>query len=297
MTSPGDGVSGGTGPSARVPRDSPPPGRPLPEPGTLALPEPGEVQVWWARLDPGNLTEDTRERLRADVDADRLAKLARYRLAADQDRGLVGHVLLRRVLSGLTGTPPAALDFDVHCPHCDSDEHGKPYLVRTDGGPVPEFNLSHSGPLVAVGLTADRPVGVDVEAARRVDWNSLRGSVFDDAEWQATEQTPEPDRLRTQLWSRKEAAVKASGHGLALPLRQVVVFGTPAIGEPDEPARAGTARSWSTRLPQEAGSAWGRDLDLGPDAGGAVAVHDTVPAPGQDEDDPVAQLSVLFVTI
>jgi 4'-phosphopantetheinyl transferase len=255
-------------------------------PGALPVPAPGEIQVWWSRVDAGRLPEPVRERLRADVDPARLEKLARFRLPADRDRGLAGHALLRRVLAGMTGARPAALRFGVHCPACDSDEHGKPYLLGADGAAIPQFNLSHSGPVVAVGLTMGRPVGIDVEAARQVDWTTLRRSVFADAEWAATQDAPEPDRLRTQLWSRKEAAVKASGHGLALPLKGVGVYGASAAGPAAGPA-------WATRLPEGAGLAWGRDLDLGADVGAAVAVHDVSSAPA----DPVTGVSVLFVTI
>jgi 4'-phosphopantetheinyl transferase len=113
--------------------------------------------------------------------------------------------------------------------------------------------------VVAVALSAaGRPVGVDVEARRSMDWAPLRRNVFGDPEWEATAAAPDPERERFLTWARKEAAVKASGHGLALGLSGV--------------RTRSAADGWSAALPEGVGYVTGWDLDTTPEHAGAVGV-------------------------
>ncbi|MFI7586201.1 4'-phosphopantetheinyl transferase family protein [Spongisporangium articulatum] len=220
-----------------------------------------DVELFWAAVDAGRLSESTRASLRLDVDPDRLAKLGRFVRAEDRDRGLAAHALLRRVLADRLDVRPAELVFETFCAACGEVGHGKPSVV---GAPV-EFNLSHSGERVVVALApAGVPVGVDVETRRGVDWAGLRRQVFTDAEWARTGAHPDPDAERTRTWARKEAAVKAVGHGLAMPLRTVET-------RPLEGLRDAAGPVWSVDLPQGAGRLDGTDVDLG-GYPGAVAV-------------------------
>lgn len=236
----------------------------IPSPGTHPAPEGSALEIWWARVDAGNFPDPVRDRLAADLDPDRLAKVARFRRPADRDRGLAAHSLLRRVLAAVTGTAPAQVRLGSFCVPCGEYGHGKPFLdTGEDARPV-EINLSHSGEVVIMALAAPGvQVGVDAEQGRTVDWNAMRSTIFADQEWAATERRSsvrEQEHRRLVTWSRKESAVKASGHGLSLPLRDVVT-----VDAPDGPA-------WSALLPGGAGRVAGTDLDLAPDIAAAVAV-------------------------
>ncbi len=92
---------------------------------------------------------------------------------------------------------------------------GKPSLP---GGPC--FNLAHSGRL-AVLAVSDLPVGVDVEKIAPLR-ASLPPRVLTETEraWMA----PDPERRFAFLWTRKEAALKWSGHGITLPMRDLSVL-------------------------------------------------------------------------
>lgn len=235
----------------------------VPAPGALSVPEPEDIQVWWARLEPGSLSAATRARLAADLDPATLRRADRYVRPADRDRALAGHSLLRRLLAAVAGGRPAELELGTHCGHCDSTEHGKPFL-KAAGGPPAEVNLSHSGPVVCVALAGPGTgVGIDVEARRGVEWATLRRSVFADSEWAVTEAAAVPERSRTDVWARKEAAVKSCGWGLSMPLAQVVVTAD------DED----WAHGWTAALTGGTGTAHGHDVDLGADVAAAVAVH------------------------
>ncbi|HST82533.1 MAG TPA: 4'-phosphopantetheinyl transferase superfamily protein [Kineosporiaceae bacterium] len=243
-------------------------GERLPDPGGLPAPTGKQVQVWWARVPVGRMDDALREALATDLDSATLARLDRFHQVKDRDRGLAAHSLLRRLLAAVAGATPSELVLNTRCAGCGETDHGKPYLDV--GTPVPpvEVNLSHSWEVVCVALTAPGiQVGVDVEYRRSVDWGALRRSVFADLEWAVTEETDDPARHRMDAWARKEASVKASGHGMTLPFRDV----------PIENAGWG---GWTTKLPAGAGSAAGWDLDLDPEVAAAVAIqHPEQPDP------------------
>lgn len=257
------------------------------------------VELVWASVAAGHLDGATRAGLEADVDDVRLAKLQRFHRQEDRDRGLAAHALLRRELVALVGGSPAGLRLQTRCAACGSREHGKPELP---GRPV-EFNLSHSGDLVCVALApAGAPVGVDVEQLRAVNWTALRRSVFADAEWTATAAAPDPDAARTQVWARKEAAVKASGHGLALPLRRVdVAAGHPWVANLGDGRPAATG--WDVRLGASGPDGGGPGPDgrgPGPDGPGQAPPHAAAVAvllPGDASDPRTPKLAVRHVVL
>jgi 4'-phosphopantetheinyl transferase len=254
-------------------------------------PAPGEVLVWWAELPAGGLgaaghlgtgpgeAGDPPGRLAAHLDEGTRERLRRMRRAEDRDRGVLAHSLARRVLAAAVGGEPPDVELQVTCRTCGSREHGKPRLAP--GVPdAPEFNLTHSGRVVAVALApAGAQIGVDVEACRSMDWDPLRRNVFGDDEWAASGAAADPERERFAVWARKEAAVKASGHGLALGLSKVRTSAAPG--------------GWSAELPEGAGRVAGWDLDTTPEHVGAVGV--LLPATAASADTangPSVQLSV-----
>jgi 4'-phosphopantetheinyl transferase len=120
-------------------------------------------------------------------------------------------------------------------------EHGKPYLC--DG--ALQFNLSHSGAALLVGLSRDA-LGVDLEAPRR------ERPVLDLAQrWFAPSEAAALARLPVaqqqaaflRLWTCKEAVLKAHGRGIGHGLDRVE-FALSAAGEIEglrEPVQAGSA--------------------------------------------------------
>ena len=232
----------------------------------------GELQVWWAAVPDGGLgavgdlgdPEAGRPpgALAADLDDATRTRLRRMARPEDRDRGVLAHSLARRLLAAAVGGRPRDVELGRHCAGCGSGEHGKPFLrtlPQGATGPAPQFNLTHSGRVVAVVLgPADLPVGVDVEAVRELDWAPLRRNVFADDEWAAAGLAADADRERFAVWARKEAAVKASGHGLALGLSRVGTV-------------SGAGR-WSATLPGGVGHVTGWDLDTARRHVGAVGV-------------------------
>ena len=172
---------------------------------------------------------------------------ARLRQPADRDRFLVAHSLLRIQLGRRLGVEPSAVAL--------SDGEGKPRLATPE--PEVEFSLSHSGQRVAVAVAVGFAVGVDVEwvGAER-DLGALIERALSPGERSQLAGLAGPARQEAfyRYWVRKEAAVKATGHGLGAPLRAITV------SAPSEPAEL---LSWDADDPPPSGAIGLRDLDPG----------------------------------
>jgi 4'-phosphopantetheinyl transferase len=103
---------------------------------------------------------------------------------------------------------------------------GKPRLAGSEPDCGLVFNVSHSGDLGLIALALDTALGVDVERHRYMpNKDGMAERCFAESElawWRAL-----PEALRAlaffDLWSCKEAFVKATGEGIALGLETCVV--------------------------------------------------------------------------
>lgn len=87
-----------------------------------------------------------------------------------------------------------------------------------------DFNISHAGRYVVLSFTTTGNTGVDIEEIKPVNRQEFR-DVFTLKEWESLEQSPQAELLFYQLWTKKEAVVKAIGKGLYLPLTDIDVSG------------------------------------------------------------------------
>jgi len=192
----------------------------------------GTVDVWLANL----TTVDKRvEQLLCEHERERAARLLgdRHRVLWRRSRGV-----LRALLGRYLEADPIALRFV-------EDERGKPTLAELA---TVSFNLSHSGALAAYAFCADAAVGVDVERDRRaLDEIAIAARVLGDATAARLRALADPRARRREFlraWTRYEAELKCLGMGIG--------------------AGAGAADSPTAGL-------WVAELDLGPQAAGAVA--------------------------
>lgn len=102
-------------------------------------------------------------------------------------------------------------------------DQGKPYLC----GPLErtyEFNLSHSGPWLLLAVSADLPVGVDLELCKQhSDLQGLAERVMTHEEWRRFCRLPAAQRVDYfhRVWVLKEAYTKLLGQGIWQTLHQV----------------------------------------------------------------------------
>ncbi|MFO7603570.1 MAG: 4'-phosphopantetheinyl transferase superfamily protein, partial [Gammaproteobacteria bacterium] len=141
----------------------------------------------------------------AQLPAAKRAHLQRRLQHDKQLLSLIGWQLLRYGMHQ-TGQTDFALQ------QIEFPEHGKPHIP---GGW--DFNLSHSGRLVACAFSREGRIGIDVEQHRQlVPQRFARYFSAAELAWMGDDS----DRF-IDLWTRKEAVIKASGIGLK-GLRQVV---------------------------------------------------------------------------
>jgi 4'-phosphopantetheinyl transferase len=153
------------------------------------------------------------------ADRERAARFSRDDARA---RYLTGRYALRTALGELLGVPPAELGFVRRCHRCGGTGHGKPALKRPRGERV-DFNLAHSGTLVAVAVVRGGRVGIDVERLRPgLDVLGVARLALSADEIAEIEALSNPDERRAaffRCWTRKEAYLKARADGLPGSLR------------------------------------------------------------------------------
>ncbi len=143
------------------------------------------------------------------------AKADRFAFAHDRDCYVAAHALLRATLSDFFTRAPQDWAFVTTA-------WGKPRVHASDASARLCFNLSHTRGHVAVAVALDREVGVDVEriAPDRADEEVAR-QLFAPAEFAAFQEEPQAGRAEAffDIWTLKEAYIKAVGLGVALPLQ------------------------------------------------------------------------------
>jgi 4'-phosphopantetheinyl transferase len=172
----------------------------------------GAARVWF------RLTTDADERAIAAATAalspEEQARCSRLRRPQDRRDFAVAHALLRTTLTRYGARPPGSWTFS-------RGPSGKPALAAGNDAPDLRFNLAHTDGLVACVVSRTGEVGVDVEHVdRRVHPQELADRFFtrDEATWLAGCRDAERATRFTELWTLKEAYVKATGAGLSSPL-------------------------------------------------------------------------------
>lgn len=144
-------------------------------------------------------------------------RLTRYQFEKHKLEFLLGRYLLRSVLSLYGELSPEDWLFDYN-------DYGKPFVASAIQNRLDMplyFNLSHSRGKLVLAVANVESLGVDIEYGlkpRRIE--KIAGRYFSSAEVRGLELLPAGERQRRfyDLWSLKEAYIKACGLGLAIPL-------------------------------------------------------------------------------
>jgi 4'-phosphopantetheinyl transferase len=162
------------------------------------------------------------EQLDALLSSDERERRDRFRFADGARVFSIAHGVKRRALSRQAAPRPAKPEDWRFW----SDPLNKPYVVPEQAGtPSLQFNLSHCQRAVAVGVARGTRIGVDVEDRRRaVEHDQIAKRFFAESEVEAMRALgPNRAAIRFfELWTLKEAYLKAVGKGLTQPLKSVV---------------------------------------------------------------------------
>lgn len=171
----------------------------------------GEVHVWKIALASTNAAI---EPLRTILSAAERERAGRFTFETEQARFTSCRAGLRILLGRYTGVPPDKLVFRY-------EPQGKPALTGVSGW---QFNLSHSRGLAAIAISRYDPLGIDIEL---IDPDFPRAEIAPDilasdeiSDLAALPPADQPGYF-FQLWTLKEAMLKAAGSGLSLDPREI----------------------------------------------------------------------------
>jgi 4'-phosphopantetheinyl transferase len=225
-------------------------------------PQPGltdsALHIWQARLDT---TEDESSELARLLSPDERARAGRFRFERDHCHFVSGRGILRSILGRYLRRAPEELTFDYGV-------RGKPILPGTGL----QFNLAHSDGLAILAVTRCGAVGIDIERIRPIpDYDRIMNSFFSTTEIRAISALPPADQPQAffTCWTRKEAYLKATGEGIAVPLDRFSVSTLP--GSPPRLLHVDGAPQEETR--------WSfHDIPLEPGYLGVAALEGTIRA-------------------
>jgi 4'-phosphopantetheinyl transferase len=136
-----------------------------------------------------------------------------YTCCTRQHEHLVSRALARHVLARCCKIAPEAVRFS-------KNRHGKPKLAKGVTLLPVRFNISHCRGVVGCAVVLDADIGLDIENKDRSVNQGLACRFFSTSEIRLLDQADQGVRqaLFLDLWTLKEAYVKAVGKGLSLGL-------------------------------------------------------------------------------
>jgi len=174
--------------------------------------------------------------------AEEVDRASRFRFSKDATNWISCRAQLRMTLGKEINLSPNQVPLV-------QSEFGKPLLAPAYEGL--HFNLTHSTELALIAVCPDGPVGIDLEKNSR--GAELLGCESTFCHPQEIEKLPSDPQLRAtqllQLWTNKEAVLKALGTGLSYPPEQLrILFDLPIRQAISEPPLPGIADQWLRNL-------------------------------------------------
>jgi 4'-phosphopantetheinyl transferase len=206
-----------------------------------------DVHVWSVDL---HLDRQQIDEFSQFLTAQERQRAAKFINSTHGDRWIVARGYLRQILSQYLDLTPAQIVFTY-------GQQGKPEL---EGSPI-EFNLSHSRDRAVYGISANFPIGIDLEYIHPLPAADLVDRFFSPAERAIFHSLPIDTQQAAffHAWTQKEAYLKACGTGLSTPLDQIEVSIDP--NTPAEIVSAPIAGIWQIQK-----------LDISAEYAGAIAI-------------------------
>ena len=144
---------------------------------------------------------------------DEKQRAASFRFDKHRHRFITGRGTIREILADKGKCPPQAIGFDLN-------QYGKPALDEPESIRRIQFNASSSASTGAIAISDGIPLGFDIEKIKpgsSADYDLIVKNEFTDDENHWYEKHDKLDRIRVffELWTCKEAYLKALGIGLS----------------------------------------------------------------------------------
>ncbi len=175
----------------------------------------GHIHVWRAIVD----VPSTRLQVYQDtLSPDEQERAQRFRAPQHRQRFTAARGILRHILARYLRQSPREI-------HFESGAFGKPCLQDPAERSL-HFNVSHSGQWAVYAVSRDLEVGIDLEEDRdSLDYAGLAERICSPEELTVFQNLSQTEQRAAffRCWTRKEAFVKALGHGFSFPLQNVTV--------------------------------------------------------------------------
>ena len=183
-------------------------------PGRLSTLRTGEIDLWYVDLDQPDLSPIA---LWHVLSPDEQTRALRMMSSVHRRRYIAAHGGARKILARYLRVDAAEVPI-VTSPS------GKPSIGMGTPSQGIEFNQSHCGRWFVVSVARGRRVGVDIEQVRQVpERDAIAARWFTSKELTEYRRCDESRRSRMffEIWTRKEAYLKATGEGICHSLGDV----------------------------------------------------------------------------
>ena len=139
-----------------------------------------------------------------------------------RERYIISHGLLRYLLAFYAKSNPHTIEYSFN-------QFGKPFLKNNSSNL--QFNMSHSKDYAAYILALDCQVGIDIEQKdKNIDIQGLLDLILTKEEAIIFNELNSAEKLDTfyEVWTKKEAILKALGQGLSHPMTLTQVMNVAA---------------------------------------------------------------------
>jgi len=158
-----------------------------------------------------HLEEYDDEQLYNFLSNDEKQRADRLKVELKKKQFIIARSVLRKIISNSINKPHDEIVFYY-------TEKDKPIIKDRVNDKRVEFNVSHSEQYILIAITLDNSVGVDVEKINaKIDFESLSARFFSNKENKFLRNLEESKKLGAfyNIWTRKEAFIKATGKGMA----------------------------------------------------------------------------------
>ncbi len=179
-----------------------------------------QAHIWRASLD---VPAGEIERLTTFLSPDEIVRANKFKFARDKKRFIAARGILRELLANYLQITANQIEFSY-------SDRGKPHLAASIPDLSLQFNLSHSQNYALYGFTRNCRLGIDLEYLRSMnDAAKIAKRFFSAAESELISSLTADKQKRVffQLWTAKEAYLKATGEGLAGLLSEIEISITP----------------------------------------------------------------------
>lgn len=180
------------------------------------------LHLWSAVLDEHF---ESIEYFQAYLSPHEMDRAERFKTEKAKAHFIIGRGILKEILGRY-------LEIEASKINLTYEKLGKPHLEPALQNIIPglTFNLSHSNGMIMCGVSKDQWLGVDLEYREKTrSFNEIAERFFSVQEIREIKQAQGEQKkiVFYNIWTKKEALLKALGLGLHSPLRQFSVTGQP----------------------------------------------------------------------